>query len=291
VVIVTRRTELQWLMAKHATRGQVEFYLGTRGQTIDSVEARHDLQMSALARLRALIPDSWSRVDVERASLDRFNFAPNDVVVAIGQDGLVANLAKYLTGQAVMGVSPDPESYEGVLTPLSVGQAGRLFHAVAQDSAAYEKRTMVSAHLDDGQKLLALNEIFIGHKTHQSARYILSHGETEEFQSSSGVIVATGTGFTGWAKSILTTTKRNIQCGPEDRVAHFFSREPWPSKQSGASLSHGQISTRNALSITSRMNEGGVIFADGIEQDFLRFDWGARASITLAKQTLSLVKA
>lgn len=278
-------------MATHATRGQVEFYLGTRGQTIDSVERRHMLQMTAISHVRKLIPDSWSRVDVERSSLDRFNFAPNDIVVAIGQDGLVANLAKYLTGQAVMGVSPDPESYEGVLTPLSVGQAGRLFRDVAQNGAAFEKRTMVTALLDDGQKLLALNEIFIGHKTHQSARYILSHGDTEEFQSSSGVIVATGTGFTGWAKSILTTTKRNIQCGPEDRAAHFFSREPWPSKQSGASLNHGRVSRRKALSVTSRMNEGGVIFADGIEQDFLRFDWGAKAEIHLAQQTLSLVKA
>jgi len=55
------------------------------------------------------IPSDWRRARVDRADLDRFLFEPEDVVVAVGQDGLVANVAKYLTGQPVIGCNPDPK--------------------------------------------------------------------------------------------------------------------------------------------------------------------------------------
>ena len=64
------------------------------------------------------------------------------------------------------------------------------------------RRLVQNNTLDDGQTLLALNELFIGHHSHQSARYTISTGDNEERHSSSGVIVSTGTGATGWARSI-----------------------------------------------------------------------------------------
>ena len=39
---------------------------------------------------------------------------------------------------------------------------------------------MVEAVLDDGQSLLALNEVFIGHQSHQSARYRIAWGDRGE---------------------------------------------------------------------------------------------------------------
>jgi hypothetical protein len=119
----------------------------------------------------------------------------------------------------------------------------------------------------------------------------LSYGENCEFQSSSGVIVATGTGLSGWARSIIAATGASTDFGPEDPKAAFFAREPWPSKTSGCRLRFGEIGPGEELSILSRMNEGGVIFADGIEQDFLKFDWGYEARVTLAGRSLNLVKA
>lgn len=290
IVIVTRQTEFDWLMSRHSTRGQVEFFLQSRDQSLAVVEARHIKQLEAIREIRTLIPDDWTVTDVPRRRLDRFNFAPNDIVIAIGQDGLVANLAKYLSGQFVLGVSPDTDLYEGILTRYSVRQAAKYLPAVIAGKAGFTPRTMVEAKLDNQQSIIALNEIFIGHSSHQSARYVLNYNDLEEFQSSSGLIIATGTGFTGWAKSILATKQMTESCGPEERAAHFFSREPWPSKTSGTSLSHGVVSGQQHLKITSRMNEGGVIFADGIEQDFLSFDWGMRSTIRISDKQLNLVK-
>ncbi|MEO9820985.1 MAG: hypothetical protein ABJ370_07505 [Paracoccaceae bacterium] len=289
VVLVSRQTEYAALLAAHGTRGQAAFFLSARGQDIDAVEARDAQQDAALSAAKHSIPADWSLAHVVRDDLSRFLFFPNDIVVAIGQDGLVANVAKYLDAQPVIGVSPDPLVTEGVLTPHSVDRLAQMLQATANADIDVQSRTMVQAKVGEGQILTALNELFIGHRSHQSARYVVRAGEVDEFQSSSGMIVATGTGLTGWAKSIMTATHTAFEIAPEDRRAAFFAREPWPSQISGCEISSGEISDQNKLLISSRINDGGVIFADGIEQDFLSFDWGVQAHVTMSDKRLNIV--
>lgn len=289
VVLVSRQTEYAALLAAHGTRGQAAFFLSGRGQDIDTVEARDVQQDATIAAAKRAIPTDWSFTQVVREDLSRFLFFPNDIVVAVGQDGLVANVAKYLDAQPVIGVSPDSAITEGVLTPHSVDRLAGLLQATAQADIALQARAMVQAKIGEGQVLTALNELFIGHRSHQSARYVVRSGEVEEFQSSSGMIVATGTGLTGWAKSIMTATHKAFQIAPEENRAAFFAREPWPSQISGCEISTGEISGQIELLVSSRINDGGVIFADGIEQDFLPFDWGVQAHIAMSDKRLNLV--
>ncbi|OIQ42043.1 MAG: hypothetical protein BM560_06255 [Roseobacter sp. MedPE-SWde] len=289
VVLVSRETEYAALLAKHGTRGQAEFFLSSRGQKMVELDEREALQSRALAAAKEIVPADWSFVHVLRQDLNRFLFRPEDIVVPIGQDGLVANIAKYLDGQPVIGISPDPASSENVLIRHGVDRLPKLLKAAASADIDIQARAMVEANAGDGLTLLALNEIFIGHRSHQSARYVVQVDGSEEFQSSSGMIIATGTGLTGWAKSIMTATHRTFEIAPEERRAAFFAREPWPSRTSGCDIAAGEIAEQRQLSVLSRMNEGGVIFADGIEQDFLPFDWGTQAKIALAERRLSLV--
>ncbi len=288
-VVVTRQTEFDRLLASHATRGQTEFFLESRGQSLATLDKQNKRQLAAEGQVKRAVPDDWSIAQVLRDDLDRFLFGDNDIVIAVGQDGLVANLAKYLSGQPVLGVTPDPQTTEGILTALSADALPALLPRVAAGDVDLQRRTMVQASLDDGQSLSALNELFLGHRSHQSARYVLRDGEVEEYQSSSGVIVSTGTGLSGWARSIMTATQRQEALAPDERRALYFAREPWPSKQSGSTLAFGAVEQQHGLSLTSRMNDDGVIFADGIEQDYLRFDWGITAQVTLSERTLNLV--
>ncbi len=115
---------------------------------------------------------------MQRDDLDRFLFAADDIVVVLGQDGLVANVAKYLDAQPVIGLNPEPERFPGVLVTQRPEAMADLCADVAAGRAAVQERTMVRAALDDGQELRALNEVFLGHRTHQSARYELTVGGT-----------------------------------------------------------------------------------------------------------------
>jgi NAD kinase len=291
VVVVSRPTEYAALVARHGTRDQARFFLEQRGRSIEPLEERNELQTSALTTVAAAIPVEWRRASVQRTDLDRFLFEPIDIVVTVGQSGLVANVAKYLDGQAVIGVSPDPGRDGAVLAPHAAADAGALIRAAAAGSLPIDERTMVEARLDDGQRVLALNEIFIGHSSHQSARYLLRRAENSERQSSSGIVVSTGTGATGWGASISRERGAPLELAPGDRRLCFFVREAWPSPTFGTALTVGFIESDQTLEIVSELDEGGVLFGDGIESDRLPFGWGLQATVRVASERLRLVQA
>ena len=294
VVIVTRKTPLVQLIERWGTRTQAEFYLKTRGQQIADYEVSHEGFLAALDEVTRQIPTTRRRTSVDRSLLDRFIFAPDDIVVFVGQDGLVANAAKYLDGQLAIGINPDPTRYEGVLVPFAPRVFAGLLAFADSRKGPYliEKRTMVEATREDGQKLLALNEIFIGHRTHQSARYRIKFGEEEERHSSSGVIVATGTGATGWARSISTPLREAppLPAPSEARLA-FFVREAWPSVATGTRITKGVIEASSTLQISSDMPEDGIAFGDGIESDPVEFLSGQALVVKVAQTALHLLKA
>lgn len=287
-VFVVRETEYTMLRARHVTREQSRFYLRARGQTLDEIEARHAKFEQALHHCRSSLPTDWRQALVYRSDFDRFLFAPEDVVIAVGQDGLIANIAKYLDGQPVFGVNPDPGQYDGVLVRFAPECWQDTMARWSAQQVRFEQRPMVEAELETGEKLLALNEIFVGHATHQSARYAIRFGDQKEVHSSSGIIISSGTGSTGWARSIMEATGRTVALQPVDRRLAFFVREPFPSIATGNAIQSGEIGLNEHLQITSMMNEGGTIFADGIEKDRLAFDWGRIASVGLSEKCLNL---
>lgn len=289
-VIVHRATELTGLLHDHGTKGKAKFFLETRGRDLELAEHRHALQERALGFVMKALPKRWRRAVVERSDLDRFLFEPSDLVVAVGQDGLVANTSKYLDGQPVVGINPDPEVNAGVLVPHDPRMAADVLAATAANEAPIQARTMAEARTDDGVQLVALNELFVGHRTHQSARYELGQGETSVFQSSSGLIVATGTGCTGWAASVHRCHRSDLALPrPTDPRLVFFVREAWPGPGCDADLTEGLVAPRQPLRVTCRMPEGGVVFGDGIEGDSIPLRWGQTVSITRAARQLRLV--
>ena len=290
IVVVSRSTEYAALLARHGAREQARFFLEMRGRSIDEIDARDAGQREALTTIASAIPADWRRARVERSDLDRFLFEPSDVVVTVGPSGLVANVAKYLDGQPVVGVNPDPALDGALLARHLPADASELIRAAAVGGALIDERTMVEAVLDDGQRVLALNEVFLGHQSHQSARYLIRCPGGEEHQSSSGVVVTTGTGATGWGRSISLErqTALRLPDAEEPRLA-FFVREAWPSPTFGVSVTEGLIGADDRLEIVSELNDGGVVFGDGIESDRVDFRWGVQATVSVARERLRLV--
>ncbi|AQP48893.1 hypothetical protein BW730_16730 [Tessaracoccus aquimaris] len=282
VVVVHRATEYDELLARHGTRGQAAFFLTTRGRSLDDVDAQHAALAAARATVAAAIPADWRRAEVERSDVSRFVFGPEDIVVVVGQDGLVANVAKYLNGQPVIGVNPG--GYAGILVPHRASEVAALL--AGRGKAPVTRRAMVSVRTDDGQELTALNEIFVGQPTHQSARYRLEVAGEGERQSSSGLIVGTGTGATGWCASIQRVAAPQLPLpAPSEEGLAWFVREAWPSPNTGVSLTAGLLAPGEELSLVVE-SDSLIAFGDGIEDDRLILSWGQRVSIAVADRYL-----
>jgi NAD kinase len=305
IVVVTQKTALEELVERFNTPAQARFYLEHAGASFDEYQAAHDAYVAALNQLRAALPAGVRHQFIDRSFLPNFLFDDRAFVAVLGRDGLVVNTAKYLRDQLLVGFNPDPQRIDGVLVRVPVSQAGAVFRQALEGQAVTRPITMARAELSDGQTLHAVNDLFVGQRTHVSARYRLRYRAMEEDQSSSGIIVSTGAGSTGWLRSILTGASGVVEAlTPLPTVAAvrqrygfdwaadylvFSVREPFISKASQAGLVFGQVAAGEELVVTSQMPQHGVIFSDGVEADFLEFNSGRIARIGVADRKVLLV--
>jgi len=303
VILVTRKTRFEGLIERFNTIGQAKFYLEHSGGDFELYQREHSTYYSSVDHLRMDLQSLGKFQEIERSFLPNFIFTERDVVVTIGIDGLVVNTAKYLSEQPLVAVNPDPVHIDGILLPFNVQQAASIVQRVLKSQAKTIQISMAEARLNDGQSLLAFNDLFIGVKSHVSARYLIQQGEQEEHQSSSGVVVSTGAGSTGWLSSIFNMANgviKGFDAQPnnmitpvklewDDEKLIYVVREPFVSKTTTANLVSGMITPAQPLVIRSEMPEGGCIFSDGVEADFLAFNAGAIATIDLAKKKTRLV--
>jgi len=303
LVLVKRKTRLEDLLVRFNSVDQARFYVEHLGADFSDYQREHEEYGACVATTLACLERLGRPYVLDRSYLTNYIFGPSDVVFAVGQDGMVANTLKYLSGQPLVGINPSPGRWDGVLLPFQAHDLPAVGPEILKGIRPCKEVTMAQARLSDGQTLLAVNDLFIGQRSHVSARYQISLGDLSESHSSSGVIVSTGLGSTGWFKSILAGAVGVVQAAsggalripitnqlPWDTGFLYFSvREPFPSQATGTSLVFGQVTPACPLRLTSRMPENGVIFSDGIESDFLEFNAGMEASIELAERRGLLV--
>jgi NAD kinase len=304
IVLVVRRTRLEDLVARFNTIEQARFYVEHLGADFSDYEAEQTTYHAAIRAAEATLSRHGRVQKLDRSFLPSFLFPPQCLVVVLGQDGLVANTLKYLDGQAVIGVNPDPQRWDGVLLPFEVKDLGTLAPEALAEKRKTRSVTMARARLSDGQELHAVNDLFVGPRSHVSARYKLALGDRQEVHSSSGIIVSTGLGSTGWFKSLLSGALGVAGGTPSQDLAmlrakgfawdaphlYFTVREPFPSRTTQASLVFGKVAQSSSLRIVSQMPDYGVIFSDGIEKDYLEFNSGMEAHIGVAEKRGRLVQ-
>lgn len=303
LILVHRKTRLDEQIARFSTKSQARFYVEHMGVDFSDYENEDEQYKASLLETRQSLA-AMGRVQLlERSLLPNYVFGPMDTVLVLGQDGLVANTLKYVSNQPVLGINPDPKRWEGILLPFVMADLPKILPEVFARKRPIHQVSMAKASLNTGEVLYGVNDIFIGPRTHTSARYRIETGGTSEQQSSSGVIVSTGLGSTGWLRSILagaTGISENLSGQPVDTSAiapfpwdadhlYFSVREPWASKTSSASITFGKITVSQPLYLESSMPENGVIFSDGMEADFLQFQSGTIATISLAEKKGQLV--
>ena len=306
LVVVTLKTRLEELIERFNTREQAKFYIEHMGLNFAEYEREHEVYTSAVAQVRRYLAHVLPKVQfIERGFLPNFIFTQHDLVVTIGRDGLVVNTAKYLNGQPVVAVNPDPARIDGILLPFTPPKVCTAVGKVIEEKATFHEITMAQVNLNDGQTLLAFNDFYLGQRTHLSSRYRLTYRRVTEQHSSSGVLVVTGAGSTGWFSSMQNMANAlnhlllkdkaprlpRLRLSWNDPRLVFVVREPFQSKASDVKLTAGLLEPGEELRFESMMPDHGVIFSDGVEADALAFNSGAVATVRAADRRTKLVAA
>jgi NAD kinase len=305
IVYVTRKTPLEGLVQKMNSRAQAQFYLEHNNISFKEYDLADQQYQTVRAKVQRREPSGVKVQWIDRDLLPTYQFGERDLVVTLGQDGLVVNVAKYLTTQPILAVNPDPARFDGILTPFRADNYREQLDKVLAGDYAVERLSMVQATLNDGQVLYGVNDLFIGPRSHGSARYLLQIGGRQEAHSSSGIIVSTGVGCSGWLRSITTGAWHiaqyfyggndappdldDIALGWQSEKLWYTVREPFISRTSQANIVFGQLGRGEEMVITSQMPDYGVIFSDGIEADYVTFNSGAVARVGLADRRAHLV--
>lgn len=300
IVIITRKTRLAELIFKYNTLEQAKFYIEHMGADFSDYLIEDKNYRQAVKQVME-IAGRYARVqEIDREFVPNMIFGKEDIVIAVGQDGLVANVMKYLEGQPLIGVNPDTRRWDGVLLPFEAGEMTELLPKVISGSYNGRDVTMAEAVTRDGQRMLAVNDLFIGCRTQASARYDVRWNQREENQSSSGIIISTGLGSTGWYRSIMTQARKMAEifkCGTlaEPSIAWdaprlvFVVREPYPSRSTQADIVYGQIHPTDSFQVVSKMPVNGVVFSDGMEEDAIHFLSGMEVTVGIAEKKGRLV--
>jgi NAD kinase len=298
-IIVKNKTRLESLIERFNTKAQARFYIERLGGNFEDYVIEHETFQESLNSLQTQLSKVIKNKTLERNFMPSFIFSENNLIVVIGQDGLVANTAKYSKGLPIVAVNPDKQRYDGVLLPFDTTNFITGVESVMANE--YQSKTMrfAEAKLNDGQRIMAFNDLFIGASSHISARYKITYNKNTEEQSSSGLIVSTPAGSTGWLSSIFNMAygvtgifEKDLKLKRpklKDNELLFAVREPFQSIRTQTGITAGVIKDQHVLTIESLMPANGVIFSDGIETDFLKFNSGSIATIGIASETAKIV--
>jgi NAD kinase len=300
IVLVTKRTRFEDLVLKYHTEGAARFDLESRGQSIDEYRREDAAYKAAADSIRQAIPSDIQSASVSREDLPNFLFRESDLVIVCGPDGLFANLAKYLGNQPVIGINPDPKTIAGTLMPFSPFVAKIIIEKALAGEAETEDLPFVKATVDNDKVIWGINDVFLGRRDHVSARYNISFAGQSEHHSSSGVLVSTGVGSTGWISSIANMvsaltggrpSKLSNLPHPTDSELVFVTREPFVSPGTNASIITGRITPGHPLVIDSEMPVGGCIFSDGVVEKGIEWKAGSTVVISTGERFVKRVIA
>lgn len=171
VFVITRKTRLAELVERFNTVGQARFYIEHAGGDFEEYEREDVVYRKAVEETRRSLPSEIKVHALDRSQVPTVLFSERDLIITLGQDGVVANTAKYVKGQPIIAVNPDPERFDGILMPFLPSDVRDAIAAVLGGREHMREVTMAEARLQDGQRILAFNDLFIGASSHVSARY------------------------------------------------------------------------------------------------------------------------
>jgi hypothetical protein len=221
-----------------------------------------------------------------------------DFIIALGGDGTVLGTSR-LTKLSVNSDTPiltvrGSNGSVGALCYYNLDLVDFALNQIKQEKYTVEKWTRVKATCN-GSSICGLNEIYIGSEfSVRASKYNLYFKHQKDYQISSGVVISTGTGITGWFKSILGQYPSRFPTDRDSNDLAYIVRELSYSQLSeiGEEFIYNEnvIEDGELICIEWMQDRKGVAAADGSFKSAFSVARGDKVVIENAHDPVSVIK-
>lgn len=278
-VLVPKATKVEYDMLRlKLTRRQLASYY--RNENAAVIFASHERQLAMRRRVLKLLPEA--RV-VSRQALDPAALEGASLVVALGGDNHFIFVSQLLDATPILGVNADRlRSYGGLLhiDETNLESALRRMRAGGQTC---RRLARIQASVDGRPVGRATSEIFVGERGRKNmSRHALSmDGGAEEEQKSSGLLIATAAGSTGWFSYYARPFSQGARYG-RWALSEAFPREARYER------AEGKLWPGQTLTVRSLNDSEGIVSIDCLRDVPLAFC--AVATFRMSEQPLMVLR-
>ncbi|MBI4348952.1 MAG: NAD(+)/NADH kinase [Elusimicrobia bacterium] len=276
-VLVPKESKLEWDMRRlgWTRRRLLRWYREHAG----TILASHERQLRVRETVKALLPEC--RI-VTREMADAARLDGASVVIALGGDNHFVYLSHFLTRAPILGVNADRKRSHGGLLRFDERHLAGLARRLRAGRFTISEWPRLEASVDGRLAGVATSELFLGERQRKHmSRHVLrvGRGPAEEHKSS-GLLVCTPAGSTGWYGHY--GPRFSAASGP----ARWALTEPFPRGRR-LSLGKGRLRAGQVLRVRSLNDADGVLDVDSLKD--VPFHFGQVASIRVSEHPLRVI--
>ncbi|MBI3394779.1 MAG: NAD+ kinase [Spirochaetia bacterium] len=289
-VLAVKRSKWERDLVRYGSRDMVKRLYETQNHNFQRVYDSHKRQESGLERIRTAVPE-WPLVF--REDLDHIDLSGMDCIVSFGGDNHFVFVSHISRDLPVLGINSDPSTSLGALLYFTTDSFVEKI-SPGNVKLVAEQWTRIEGRIEyaDGRRTTvgpATSEISIRSSFSDAiSRYVVRAGEGAwEEQKSSGMLLSTGAGSTGWFRNAVPWENYDSAIfAKEEQLFRFVARETGPRR--AYAHRYGTIHHKQVLEMVSEME--GEITVDSHPERTFDFPPGARAEFAISPSNLSVVK-
>ncbi|WCL47717.1 NAD+ kinase [Leptospira sp. GIMC2001] len=288
VLVVQKKSKFELDLESYGSLDEYKRICELQNNVFERIYDSHIRQEESRVFLRTQVfPNA---LYIFREELNSLRLSDFDLIVSLGGDNYFTYVAHQSISTPILGCNSDPDTSVGALLSFSVNQ---LKQAVQEDwkNVVVEEWDLIytTLHYPSGdvvETFPTISEISIRNNSPDLiSRYIVEFQNYSEEQKSSGLLVYTGAGSTGWIASCFPR-----KSGPFRKDSGYFqvyAREPRRKDKTREHFQLIDFRVKDQFEVVSEMNGG--ISIDSLTERNYNFPPGARAVFRLGDKKLKVV--
>ena len=201
ILVVAKHSKLEWdCKTRNQSPDAVAAEYITSGANYDAIMESHHHQVKVRGWFKKHIPGTVVMLEQYKQVIQTIPASKEgDLVISLGGDNSFTSVAQTLYTTPILGVTIDPLRSMGALNSFAVDHEHdvmELAERLEQNKFSIETWPRIRVAKNGSILPLATSEIFIGERLRKNmSRYVINGKEYK----TSGLIVYTGAGSTGWA--------------------------------------------------------------------------------------------